>query len=109
MNSKLRTVIGILIITMGIIFMLDILEVFDADAIFSTYWPVILIILGITTVIDRNSSTFFGIVLILAGLYLQLRELDLVILNGVDLSEIILPIVIILVGIKIFLPKKTIH
>lgn len=106
MNSKLRIVTGIFIIAIGIAFMLDILEVIDAGSIFSIYWPVILIVVGIATLIDRSSSSFFGIILILIGIYFQLNQLDLDILNHVDLSELIWPIIIIVIGIRIFMTKR---
>lgn len=106
MNSKLRIVTGIFIIAIGIAFMLDILEVIDAGSIFSIYWPVILIAVGIATLIDRSSSSFFGIILILIGIYFQLNQLDLDILNHVDLSELIWPIIIIVIGIRIFMTKR---
>lgn len=107
MHPKIRVVIGILIIVTGIFFMLDVLEILDAGIIFHDYWPIILILFGLFGVFDSKSSTFVGFILIFIGVYFQLNILDLEFLKQYNLSELILPVILILIGIKVLVKPKS--
>jgi lia operon protein LiaF len=59
-QSKLSGVLwGSVLILLGVIFLLDRLDVLDADDIFSTYWPLILILIGVKLILNvrRNSNS----------------------------------------------------
>lgn len=108
MHAKLRLVLGIFIITIGVIFMLDVLTIIDAGKVFHDFWPLLLIIFGVFAISDKNSSTFVGSILILIGVYFQLDLLDLELLDHIDISEFIIPVIIIIIGVRILIKPKQI-
>ena len=64
---------GGLIALVGLLFLLDNLNIFPASRLFR-FWPLILIVAGIMNLACR-SGRFFGIILLLAGVLFQLSEL----------------------------------
>lgn len=106
MQSKPRLLLGFFIIAIGVVFMLDVLTVIDAGRVFHDFWPLLLIVFGLFAMIDKNSSSFVGGILILIGVYFQLSMLDLEILDNVNISEFILPVIIIIIGVKILVKPK---
>ncbi|NIR48333.1 cell wall-active antibiotics response protein [candidate division KSB1 bacterium] len=48
---------GSILILLGVLFLLDEFNVLDAGDIFSTFWPVILIVIGILLIRNRNRET----------------------------------------------------
>lgn len=107
MHPKIRIFVGVLIILTGFIFMLDVLEVIDAGVIFHDYWPVLLILFGLFSVFDSKSSTFIGVILVFVGIYLQLTILDFELLDRYNLSDLVLPVLLILIGVKILIKPKS--
>ncbi|PKM51281.1 MAG: hypothetical protein CVV02_07950 [Firmicutes bacterium HGW-Firmicutes-7] len=106
MNLKPRITLGFFIITIGVVFMLDVLDIIDAVQVSYNYWPLILIILGVFTLVDKNSSTFLGGIFILVGIYFQLNLLDLEIFNRIKLDDFILPVIIIIIGVRVLVKPK---
>lgn len=106
MNSKVRIIIGILIIAIGVGSLLDVLTSFNVYNMLSTYWPIALIVIGVAVILDRGSSNLFGSILILIGVFLQLEILDLDFFAEIDLSELIWPVIIIFIGIRVFMRKR---
>ncbi len=47
---------GVLLITLGVVFLLDKLDVMDVGDFFSTFWPVILIVIGFKLILNRNAG-----------------------------------------------------
>jgi len=47
---------GFLLISLGVIFLLDKLDVMDVGDFFSTFWPVILIVIGFRLILNRNAG-----------------------------------------------------
>ena len=89
--------LGIIIIAVGIVFMLDNLNIIYAGD-FIRYWPVLLIAYGITNVsqASKNSGQIFGWILILIG---SLKLLD--VLNFIDFRIWDWwPVVFILIGLN---------
>lgn len=98
-------VFGIILIAVGVVSLLSSMNYFDSWDIFSTYWPLIIILFGVKSLIDHRSSTLFGIVIIGVGSFLQLDELGLWYLGDIYVRELILPAMIILIGLYFILPK----
>ncbi len=48
---------GSILILFGLIFLLDNLEILDVDDIFSTFWPVILILIGFKLILNARQSS----------------------------------------------------
>lgn len=98
-------VFGIILIAVGAVSLFSSLNYFDSWNIFSTFWPLVIILFGVKSLIDHRSSTLFGIVLIAVGVFLQLDELGLWYLGDIYVRELIIPAVIILIGLYFILPK----
>ena len=98
-------VFGIILIAIGGISLLSGLNYFDSWDIFSTYWPLVVVLFGVKSLVDHRSSTMFGVILIGVGLFLQLDILGLWYLGDVNVKELLVPVVIILIGLNFILPK----
>lgn len=96
---------GIVLIAVGVVSLLSSLNYLDSWYIFSNYWPLVVILFGVKSLVDHKSSTIFGIIVIGIGAFLQLEALGLWYLAGVDVREMIVPAVIILIGLYFILPK----
>lgn len=99
---KERSILGIILVLLGVGFLLDQFNVISFGSIMSLYWPVILIVLGLAGIIDRRSSKTGSAILLIFGLLFQARNLGLI---NVNIFRTFWPIVLILVGIKIIFGK----
>ncbi len=104
MNEKkrnrfdLRLLVGLLIVVAGVLMLLERMDL-GLDISFRTYWPMLLIILGIGNVASPGHSRriFSGLVMVIVGTLFQLRNLGVFYFHFKDLW----PLVIILVGFAI--------
>jgi predicted membrane protein len=70
---------GLLIILIGVLFLLGNLGKLDIGEVFSTYWPLILIFIGLWHLIAHEfRSAGFGIILLLIGGFFLLVNLDII-------------------------------
>ncbi len=100
-----RYFVGIILILLGAGFLLDQANVFEFNDIISTYWPSIIILLGISGLLQKRSSKFWNLIIILVGVLLQLDRIGYLEYNAFRLFW---PIVLILIGINlIFFSEKT--
>ncbi|HXL23543.1 MAG TPA: DUF5668 domain-containing protein [Candidatus Dormibacteraeota bacterium] len=72
-NPRWSLLWGGFIALIGLIFLLDNMNIFPASRIYR-FWPMILIVAGIMNLACR-SARFFGIILLIAGILFQLSEL----------------------------------
>lgn len=100
-----RALIGIAIILVGIAFLLDAFNLLDVNDFLGTFWPGILILIGLLSFLDRTGSKYFGITMIVMGTFFQLSELDLL-PDNLNLWSVGWSIIIILVGLWFVIPKK---
>lgn len=100
-----RAVIGVMIILIGVAALLGSLDIMDTGNLFSMYWPILLILFGIASLLDRQSGSFFGLVLVVVGVFFQLKNLE-ILFTHVDLWEILWPVLIIIAGLWFIFPKK---
>lgn len=103
---KRRNLLGVLIIAIGIIILLGRLGYIESDYIFGTYWPIIIIAIGLVNLSDKYGSKSLAAIIIIVGVIFQLKELDLEILRDVRIGEFIFPAIIIIVGLYFVIPKK---
>lgn len=94
--------IGIILILLGIGFVLQETGLLPFDYTVGTFWPVILILIGIGNLTRKNASYVWGAILILVGVLFQLRELDLL---PVDFHALLWPSIIIIVGLSLLIPR----
>lgn len=103
---KQRRVLGVLIILIGIVFLLGQLDLgIDTGYIFSTYWPIILILIGIVNLLNGTGFKLSGVILIVVGVLFQVQNLDLFVWD-IDIWQLIFPSIIIIAGIWLVLPKN---
>jgi predicted membrane protein len=70
---------GLLIILIGVLFLLGNLGKLDIGEVFSTYWPLILVFVGLWHLIAHEfRSAGFGVIFILIGGFFMLVNLDLI-------------------------------
>ncbi len=104
---KRRSLFGIFIIAVGVVILLGNLDYLDTSHIFSTYWPLVIVVIGLVNLLDRHGSKMFASILLIVGVLLQLKELDIEVLQNVNIYEFIFPVTIILVGLWNIIPRAT--
>lgn len=98
-----RTFIGVALIIIGAGFILDRLDILDFGEILSTWWPLILVIVGALQLLTRSVPVPVGIFVLLLGGLLQLNTLDLV---AFDVWSVFWPAIIIFVGLYLILTRS---
>jgi predicted membrane protein len=101
---KRKALIGSLLILFGIGMLMEQLGFFDFGNLISTWWPMILIGVGLTKLTSRPVSKTSGIIVLLLGLFFQARALNLITLS---IEELFWPIIIIGIGVSILIPSKS--
>ncbi len=91
-----RLFFGLLIVAVGALLLLDNAGVLDAWEIFSTWWPVIIVLAGILTLAANPRHWPVGLIIIAVGVAFLLSNLDIV-----DIGNFIIPAAIILVGLLV--------
>ncbi|MGI6575829.1 MAG: LiaF transmembrane domain-containing protein [bacterium] len=98
-----RRFLGIILLTIGLISLLNRLELIDINIseIFINYWPLFLVGIGFVNMFTNPTAKMGGLVLVTIGILFQLR-----VSGYFDIFEfkIIWPLIIILLGIKLLLP-----
>lgn len=97
-----RTLIGIILVILGAAFLLDQLAIIKLGVLISTYWPLLLIAIGVYHLVKKNLSIISGLVLTLIGLYAQLKKLNLL---PPDTRKYFWPVSFILLGLTIILSR----
>ena len=99
-----RVTWGILLIIAGLLLFLNEMNLFDFGDLVSTYWPSILIILGLVGLLSRDSSKLSNLILIAIGLFFQLRKLGYI---TVSIWQVFWPSILIIIGLSIIFEKGT--
>lgn len=93
-----RLIIGLAIFAFGILWMLDNLNYIDASD-FTRWWPIVLVLIGVSKLTDKHTPKFGPIVLIVIGGALLLSRLTHF---SFDLGDLI-PLGIAVLGVKLVL------
>lgn len=101
-----RIIGGLVLIGIGGLFLLNQLGLVDVSLgyLFATYWPVFLILAGISQLANGNirGSGFIGSVVLLAiGGYFLARNLDLISLSPGDFFKFFFPLALIVIGLTV--------
>ncbi|QAT62696.1 hypothetical protein EQM13_14530 [Acidilutibacter cellobiosedens] len=100
---KNNYIIGIILILLGVGFLVQrFLPGFYFNNIIHTYWPLILIIIGLVKLSDKNSSKITGIIILLIGAYFQSYNLNLI---HFSFWDIFWPIILLIIGFNLLIPK----
>lgn len=100
-----HVLIGFFLILLGLLVLLSMLDVVDFGNIIGTWWPLILIAIGLQKMATRDSDRYTGgLILLGLGVFFQLMELDVL---GWSLLKYLLPALLMLVGLRlIFSPRQ---
>lgn len=92
MSSK--SWIGLVLLVFGFGYLLQQADVWDFSEIVSTWWPLVLIIIGVVQLLSRSIAPFSGILFIAIGGLFLINELV-----DVHLAAYIWPLILIIVGL----------
>lgn len=104
-----RSIIGIVIIAVGLLALAGTFGYVDTDGMFSTFWPVSLILVGLLNLSDKHKSKLFGGTITILGVIFLLRNLGFDVFEKVRFWEMFWPVVIILAGIWLITSKGIIR
>ena len=99
---KSKFYLGIIFILIGIGTLFNQLNFWDFGSIISTWWPLILIVIGASQLSRKPVSKTSGITLIVIGVLFEMRKLDVI---TVSLTKFFWPAIIIAIGVSMLLPK----
>lgn len=92
-----RLIIGLGILTLGVLWTLDNMNFLESEPI-TRWWPALLIAVGLVQILDRRSSRFGPMILMIAGAALLLSELGYI--DDFSLGDLI-PVGVALLGAKL--------
>jgi predicted membrane protein len=96
--------LGLILIALGIIFLLGTFDVVDFGDFISTWWPMILIIIGLKKLTSPGEPRFgAGFIIFIIGVFFQLINLD--VLSWRFLGYL-WPVVLILIGLRFLLSSR---
>lgn len=99
-----RVIWGILLVIAGTVLLLDQMNIIQVGDMISTYWPSILILIGIIGLVGRDSTILSNLVVIAIGLFFQLRNLGYI---NVSIWQVLWPSILIIVGFSIIFQTGT--
>ncbi|HEY4606575.1 MAG TPA: hypothetical protein VIH55_02915 [Acidimicrobiia bacterium] len=91
-----RLFFGTVIVALGTLLLLDGAEVLDAGSVIGDWWPVVVILAGILTFAANPRHWPVALIITAVGTAFLLSRLDII-----DISDIIIPAAIILVGVLV--------
>lgn len=97
---------GIILILVGLGILLEQFGLWDFWNIIWMWWPVILIVIGAWQLVTNPASKTSGLILVLVGIFFQLRKLDVI---NVSLIKFFWPVLIIVIGTSFILSGNGIN
>jgi len=94
---------GVLLIVFGVLFLLDQQGVISFGHVFSQWWPVLLVVAGALSLIERPASVFAPVILITIGCALLLSKLGYIRFESVWR---LWPLVLIAMGLNILVSGR---
>src|SRR5687767_8549895 len=100
-----RPFVGLFLIGLGVLFLLDNLNILEAEFVFRNFWPLGLIVFGGYHVIQgpHRASRIIGAVIMIFGLLMLVER---VLGWDIDVGELFWPIVLILFGVHLFFNSR---
>ncbi len=99
-----RLIIGGAIILVGLALLLETLKIANTGEIVSDWWPLIIIIGGVLMLINNTKNYIWAGIVILIGLFIQARTLEL---TDVNFWSVVWPLAFIGIGISILLNRPS--
>ncbi len=101
-SSLSQLTAGVCIVAVGALLLLDTLHI--TDGALGTWWPLLLIVIGVVTLANDIRNYLWGLALIAGGVLFQLRALDILSVNP---WEFFWPVVIILAGFSVIANRSS--
>jgi len=98
-----KLLLGFSILILGILILLDNMELFDFSLSIFKIWPIFLIIFSIGDMIDNKKINVSNSIIFVVGLYFLLFNYSII---TVSFTKIVIPIILIMVGLSLIFPKK---
>lgn len=98
-----RVTWGFILIILGAGLLLDQFNLIGFGDLISTYWPIVLILMGLIGLISRDSSSLSNLVVIAIGLFFQLRNLGYI---NVSIWQVLWPSILIIAGLNIIFQRE---
>lgn len=99
-----RVTWGILLVIAGVVLLLDQMNIIEVGDLISTYWPSILILMGLIGLVSKDSSTLSNLVVLGLGVFFLLRNLGYI---NISIWQILWPSILIIIGLSIIFDKGT--
>ncbi|WP_027623111.1 LiaI-LiaF-like domain-containing protein [Clostridium lundense] len=99
---KGKYTLGIIFILFGVAILLQQLNIMDVHNIMSTWWPLIIIAIGVSKLLDSQGNYTWPMVWIAVGFLMQLRKLDIL---DVSITKFFWPILFIIIGVNMLFSK----
>lgn len=101
-----RTIIGVLILAVGFMLLAGSFGYIETRGLWSTFWPVILIAIGLVNLVDGPRNYVFSGLMLSFGTIFLLRNLGFDYFYGIDFWDMFWPLVLIIVGVWFLTSKK---
>lgn len=107
MNRQItRTILGLAIIVVGILALLNALNITALNTLFEHWWPLLVVLAGVLMFINHPRQFVWPLIVTASGILLQLRELDIVTFN---VWSLFWPVIIISVGLSVLINRSAVH
>jgi hypothetical protein len=97
-----RTVLGLALVTVGVLFLLDQAGTIDAGDVIGDWWPVIIIAIGVVQLAERPRAPVGPLIVVGVGVILLLTQPDVV---EDDVWRFVWPVALLLVGLAFLLRR----
>lgn len=95
---SLRTFFGAVLVVVGAGFLLDQFGVVEFGPLFSTWWPLLIVLVGVLQLATRSVPVVAGVVVVVFGALLQLQQLDYL---DVNVWSLFWPAMLIIFGVNL--------
>ena len=98
-----RTILGALVIVIGVALLLSSLNIWNFGEIVSIWWPLTVIVMGIIIFINDRSAYLWALLIVAIGVVWQFNRLEII---DVSIWSLFWPLFIILIGVSLLMSRK---
>jgi hypothetical protein len=104
--NRTRLLTGVLLVVLGGMFLLDAVDVADAGALLADWWPLAIVVVGVSQLLERPPRMAGGMTLVVIGAVLLTGTLDLV--EGAGFA-LVWPVALVIAGVWVMLGRPGIR
>ena len=96
-SAPFRLLLGLVVLSLGVIFLASNLGLLDAHEVLRTFWPAVFVVLGFASLVRprRTTSRFWGLAWIVAGVWIFAHQRGWI---RVDFWDVAFPILLLVFG-----------